>query len=197
MYINGTILTNSQPTIISICSIAKQRGIPTSANNQHIKLLIKTISFIREIKCTITTNATSVNYRCFVPELIGYLFVCLAAMLFLFRMFSFTLWITIFVAIIIIFFLVKIYFDHQIRRIVDSIIPQSVRLIPELAHKEHVEWINNPLVCSACGAAINKYSAKCISCGISLPNHEFIKSNTDHSGDKNKTIQYHYNTCEK
>ena len=197
MFINGTISTNSQPSISSIITLAKQSKITATVCKQQIRLKIENISFAQNIKCTLTTSANAVKYRCFITELTGYPLVFAVAMMLLYRTVSLTLWIAILTAITVTVIIAKIYFDRRIRKIVDTLIPHSVKLVPELARKEHVEWINNPSVCSACGAPVNKYFTRCHSCDIRLPNHETIRSNTDISSNSNQKIKYHYTTCEK
>lgn len=192
MYVSGKIPINSKPLYSEIIALSTRSGISAIVEGSHIKLIIKEISFSKDILIKLSITNSSIAYRCFFSELSAYIFLCVIALFLLYGMLSIKVWLFLLTGIIIALFLVKIYFDKRIRKTVEIIIPQSVRLIPEMAGKEHIEWINNPLICSACGTPINKYSKKCLSCGITLSNQTNMISNTNHTGYTNNEIKYFY-----
>lgn len=192
MYVNGKIPINSEPSYSEILDIATKSSISAINEENSIKLITKEFFFFKETSISIYTTKNSVNYRCFISELSAYCFLCAVALFFLYGMLSVKAWSLLLICTAATILIVKVFIDKRIRNIVETIIPLSARIIPEMAGKEHVEWLNNPLVCSACGSTINKYSKKCLSCGITLFNKVDKISDINHTGEKNTEIKYFY-----
>lgn len=87
------------------------------------------------------------------------------------------------------------YVNSFIKRNIIAAIKQDVNIDEEYISKQQKEWIDNPLKCPACGEEINKYSEKCLNCGIKVQNKKLTTKAS--STSKGVDYQYSYKKDEK
>jgi hypothetical protein len=168
MHISGFIPTNIQPGVNDISAQCKEKGVEYELGVENFKVNTTRPIGSQKITIGLWIMPNGIKYKTFIPELSGYVFISVVAVLVLFRVIPTGIWSVLLLFVPVLLIGIKIYYDKQIFSFVDSIIPESLKLVPELATKEHINWINNPDLCPGCGAQRNKYLDKCQSCGLSL-----------------------------
>jgi len=186
MTISGFIQTNTAPELCSIKKLCKSKGfdIEIEENNTHATIRDNQLN----ISLFIAENG--IGYKTKMSNLFSYAFISVVIIALLFRLLPFGIWIMLLFFVTLVLIAIKIIYDKRIYKIVDSVIPESLKFLPEKATKEQLEWLKNPNVCPACGTERNPYNDKCFECGLHFGAIKKLIDNQSQTGAKDVKFIY-------
>ncbi len=168
MIISGFIATNTEPEFYDIEKQCKSKGYDFETDT-HSASAKRTLTIRHnQININISTTPEGIKYKARIPELWSYIFICVILVILLFKLLPLGIWVMLSFFVTLILVGIKIAYDKHIYKIADSVVVESLKFLPEKATKEQIDWLKNPNICPACGAARNPYSDKCLECGLSF-----------------------------
>jgi len=189
MTISGFIETNSTPELCSIEELCKSKGFDievdeSTNNNTHATIRYNQLN----ISLFVTDNG--INYKTKMHNLFSYAFISVIIIALLYKLLPLGVWIMLLFFVPLTLIAIKVVYDKRVYKIVDSVIPESLKFLPEKATKEQLEWLKNPNVCPACGTKRNPYHDKCFDCGLHFGAIKKLVDNQSQTGERK--IKYTY-----
>ncbi|HPW67082.1 MAG TPA: hypothetical protein PLS84_08410, partial [Salinivirgaceae bacterium] len=187
--ISGFIETNSTPELCSIEELCKNKGFDIEVNENTTNNIHATIRD-NQMNISLFVTDNGINYKTKIPNLFSYAFISVIIIALLFRLLPLGVWIMLLFFVPLVLIAIKVVYDKRVYKIVDSVIPESLKFLPEKATKEQLEWLKNPNVCPACGTERNPYHDKCLECGLHFGAIKKLIDNQSQTGTKEVKIIY-------
>ena len=140
MTISGFIETNSTPELCSIEELCKSKGFDievdeSTNNNTHATIRYNQLN----ISLFVTNNG--INYKTKMHNLFSYAFISVIIIALLYKLLPLGVWIMLLFFVPLTLIAIKVVYDKRVYKIVDSVIPESLKFLPEKATKEQLEWL--------------------------------------------------------
>jgi ribosomal protein L37E len=190
MHLSGFIPTNTEPVADDIRAQCHKCGFEAVGRKRKKYNGQVLLVEYQNITVDLLLLPNGIKYKSFVPELSGYVFISIIAVILLFRVIPVGIWSLLLLFVPALLVGIRVFYDKRVYRFVDSLIPPHYKFLPEMATGEHVKWISDPNVCPACGTERNKYSEKCTSCGLALDKIKTKTNNLSHTGKGQIIINY-------